>query len=212
MIFYRVTSRSLIKRSGLWFQYLPHIRLLLSLVAQLVKNLPAVWETWVQSLDWEGPLEKGIATHSRILARRIPWTEEPGRLQSMGSQRVKHDWVTFTFSSTLYMLYVYVYINWCWKRPWCWERLKAGGEGDDRGWDGWMASPTQGIWVSATSGRWWRTGNPGGLQSMGSERVEHNLVTDNIYIYVLMQYSHILMGSTKTNYSENILMMRRGRE
>ena len=55
-----------------------------SLVAQTVKNLPAMWKTWVQSLSWEDPLEKGMATHSSILARRIPWTEEPGRLESMG--------------------------------------------------------------------------------------------------------------------------------
>ena len=53
------------------------------LVAQLVKNLPAMWETWVQSVGWEDPLEKGKATHSSILAWRIPWTEEPGGLQSM---------------------------------------------------------------------------------------------------------------------------------
>ena len=55
-----------------------------SLVAQMVKNLPAMRETWVRSLVWEDPLEKGMATHSSILAWRIPWTEEPGRLQSMG--------------------------------------------------------------------------------------------------------------------------------
>ena len=59
-----------------------------SLVAQMVKNLPAVRETWVQSLGWEDTLEKGMATHSRILARRIQWTEEPDRLQSIGLQRV----------------------------------------------------------------------------------------------------------------------------
>jgi len=62
-----------------------------SLVAQLVKNLPAMRETWVQSLGWEDPLEKGKATHSSILAWRILWT-----IQSMGSQRVGHDWATFT--------------------------------------------------------------------------------------------------------------------
>ena len=78
--------------------------------------------------------------------------------------------------------------DWCWrcnsntlatwweelthlKRPWCWERLKAGGEGDDRGWDGWMASPTQWTWVWANSGSWRWTGRPSVLQSMGSERV-----------------------------------------
>ena len=62
-----------------------------SLVAQLVKNLPAMQETWVRSLGWEDSLEKGTATHSSILAWRIPWTEEPGRLQATGSQRVGHD-------------------------------------------------------------------------------------------------------------------------
>ena len=64
---------------------------MISLVAQLVKRLPAMQETWVRSLGWEDPLEKGMATHSSILAWRISWTEEPGGLQSMGSQRVGHD-------------------------------------------------------------------------------------------------------------------------
>ena len=77
--------------------------------------------------------------------------------------------------------------DWCWswsyntlatwceelthlKRPWCWERLKVGEKGDDRGWDGWMASPTQWTWVWVSSGNWWWTGKPGVLQSMGSQR------------------------------------------
>ena len=64
---------------------------LASLVAQMVKNLPAVWETQVQSLGWEDPLEKGMAAHSSMLAWKIPWTDEPGRLQSTGSQRIGHD-------------------------------------------------------------------------------------------------------------------------
>ena len=62
-----------------------------SLLSQLVRNLPAMQETWVQSLGQEDPLEEGMATHSSVLAWRIPWTEEPGRLLSMGSQRVRHD-------------------------------------------------------------------------------------------------------------------------
>ena len=61
-------------------------------MVQTVKNLSAVQETWVQSLDWEDPLEKGMATHSSILAWRIPWAEEPGGLQCIGLQRVGHDW------------------------------------------------------------------------------------------------------------------------
>ena len=66
------------------------ITLWASLAAQMVKNVPAVGETWVQSLGWEDPLEEGMATRSSILAWRVPWTVEPGRLQSMGSQRVGH--------------------------------------------------------------------------------------------------------------------------
>jgi len=57
----------------------------------MVKNLPAMQETWVRSLGWEDPLEKGMATHPSILAWRISWTKEPGRLQFMGSQRVRHN-------------------------------------------------------------------------------------------------------------------------
>ena len=67
-----------------------------SLIAQMVTNLPAVQETQVQSLGQEDPLEKEMATHSSILTWKIPWTEEPGELQSMGSQRVGHDWATNT--------------------------------------------------------------------------------------------------------------------
>ena len=126
----------------------------------MVKNLPALQETQVWFLGWEDPLEKGLTTHSSILAWEIPRTEEPGRLQSMGSQQVWHDlstkqvmsyilkestlnihWKHWCWSSNTLAI-------WCkepthWKRPWCWERLKAGGEGDNRGWGGWMASPTQ---------------------------------------------------------------------
>ena len=60
-------------------------------MAQTVKNPPAMWETWVQSLGQEDPLEKEMATHSSILAWKIPWAEEPDRLQSMALQRVRHD-------------------------------------------------------------------------------------------------------------------------
>ena len=76
-----------------------------SLVAQLVKNPPAIWETWVWSLDWKDPLEKGMATYSSILAWRIPWTKKSGKLQSMGWQRVRHDWATFTFTFQRCLIY-----------------------------------------------------------------------------------------------------------
>ena len=65
-----------------------------------------------------------------------------------------------------------------WERPRCWERLKAGGEGDDRGWDGWMASLTQWTWVWASPRSWWWSGKPGVLQSMGSQRVRHDWATE----------------------------------
>ena len=73
--------------------------------------------------------------------------------------------------------------TWCkepthWKRPWCWVRLKAGGEGEDRGWDGWMASPTQWRWIWVNSRCWWWTKRPGMLQSMRLQRVGHNWTTE----------------------------------
>ena len=85
----RKLHRKLEVTYGLWYS---------SPVVQRVKCLPAVRETWVLSLGWEDPLEKEMATHSIILAWKIPWTGKPGRLQSMGSQRVEHDRVTSLWS------------------------------------------------------------------------------------------------------------------
>ena len=73
-----------------WLLQQPYNVVWASLVAQTVENLSAVPETWIQSLGWKDALEKGMAAHSSILAWRIPWTEEPGGLQSLGSQRVGH--------------------------------------------------------------------------------------------------------------------------
>ena len=78
------------KYAGEGIGYLLHVSWA-SLVAHMVKNLPTMWETWVRSLGWEDPLEKEMATHSSILAWKIPWTEELGGLLCIGSQRVKHD-------------------------------------------------------------------------------------------------------------------------
>ena len=75
------------------------------------------------------------------------------------------------------------------KRPWCWERLKAGREGDDRGWDGWMASLTQWTRIWVNSGSWWWTGRPGVLKSMGSQRVRPNWVTELNCIILWNTYS-----------------------
>ena len=106
----------------------------------------------------------------------IPWTAR--RLnQSILKEINSHwkDWYWSWSSNTL--------ATWCkapthWKRPWYWERLRAGGEGGDRRWDGWMASPTQWTGVSANSGRQWRTGKSGVLQSMGLQKVGHSLATE----------------------------------
>ena len=75
-----------------FFLTMPHVLCVASLVAaQMIKNLPAMWETWVRPLSWEDPLEKRMAAHSSILAWKIAWTEEPGELQSTGSQRLGTD-------------------------------------------------------------------------------------------------------------------------
>ena len=102
---------------------------------------------------------------------RVPWT---ARRSSQSSVHWK-DWCLSWNSNTLVtrckeLTYL--------KRPWCWERLKVGGERDDRGWDGWMASPTQWTWVWVNSESWWWTGRPGMLQSMGSWRVGHDWATE----------------------------------
>ena len=89
-----------------------------------------------------------------------------------------------------------------WKRPWCWERLKAGGEGENRGWDGWMASLTRWTWVWASSGHWWWTGRPGALQSMGLQsRTWLRNWTEQIYAMVIFdQWSLMLLLLTEGSY------------
>ena len=82
-----------------------------------------------------------------------------------------------------------------WKRPWCWERLKAGGEGDNIGWDDWMASPTRWTWVWTSSGSWWWTGKPGMLQCMESQRVRHDWVA-KLNWYLLSQWCHPTISSS----------------
>ena len=90
-----------------------------------------------------------------------------------------------------------------WKRLWCWERLEAGGEGDDRRWDGWMASPTPWtcIWVNSVS--WWWTDSPIMLQSMGSQRVGHNWATELNWAVPLLPKS--LLSSTALNSTSELL-------
>ena len=87
-----------------------------------------------------------------------------------------------------------------WKRPWCWERLKAGIEGEDRGWDDWMASPTRWTWVWASSSSWWWTGRPCMLQSMGSQRVGHNWATELIRTVILRSQNSYWKPTIQTRW------------
>ena len=133
-----------------------------------------------------------MATHFSILAWNIPWTEVPGGLP-LGSW-VGHDRTARRSNQKRSVLVVHwkdwcwswnsnILATWCeelthWKRPWCWEGSGAGGEGEDRGWDGWMASPTQWTWVCVDSGSWWWAGRPGVLRFMGSQRIRYYWATE----------------------------------
>ena len=102
---------------------------------------------------------------------RVPWTERRSN-QSILKEIIPG----CSLEGLMLKLKVQYFGHWCeelthLRRPYCWERLKVGGEGEDRGWDGWMASPTQWTWVWANSGRWWRTGKPGVLQSVSWTRL-----------------------------------------
>ena len=133
-----------------------------------------------------------MAPHSSTLAWKISWTEEPCGLQSMGSLRVGYNWAT--------SLSLFIFMHW--RRLWCSEGVGAGGEGDNRGWDGWMASPTQWTWVWVNSWSWWWTGRPGVLRFMGSQKVGHDWATElnwtyslrggNIYTLPQMKYQQAL--------------------
>ena len=100
---------------------------------------------------------------------RVPWTARRSNQSILKEMSPEYSLEGLSWSWNSNTL-----ATWCeelthWKRPWCWERLKAGGEGDDRGWDGWMASLTWWAWIWASSGSWWWTRKPGMLQSMGSQ-------------------------------------------
>ena len=124
---------------------------------------------------------------------RVPWTARRSN-QSIQMKSVLNihwkDWCWSRNSNTL--------TTWCeevthWKRPWCWEGLGAGGEGDDRGWDGWMASPTRWTWVWASSGSWWWTGKSDLLESMGSQRVRLDWVTElSVKDYWVLEFNLVL--------------------
>ena len=109
---------------------------------------------------------------------RVPWTAMKSNQSILKETNPEYSLEALRLKLTSNTL-----VTWCeelthWKRPWCWERLKAGGEGDYRGWNGWMASPTQWAWVWASSRSWWWAEKTGMLQSMGSQRVGHDWVTE----------------------------------
>ena len=114
----------------------------------------------------------------RLLCWRVPWTARRSS-QSI----VKEISPGCSLEGLMLKLKLQYFGHLMWRadsleRPWCWERLRAGGEGDDRGWDGWMASLTQWTWVWVDSGGWWWTGRTGVLQSMGSQRVRNDWSTE----------------------------------
>ena len=108
----------------------------------------------------------------------IPWIARQSNQSTLKEINLNVHWKDWCWSWNSNTL-----ATWCkeltpWKRSWCWERLKAGGEGDDRGWDGWMASLTQWTWVWVDSGSWWWTGRPDVLRFLGLQRVGHDWATE----------------------------------
>ena len=133
---------------------------------------------------------------------RVPWTAR-GFNQSI----LKEISPGFSLEGLTLKLKFQYLGTWCeelihWKRPWCLARFKAGGEGNDRGWDGWMASPPQWTWVWVSSGSWWWTGEPGVLQSMGLQRVGHYWATE------LRKINFILMCKDSQNMQKGIIQLK----
>ena len=163
-------------------QHIKNQRLTLLTKVHLAKAMvfPVVmygYESWtIRKAEWQRVDAFELWCWRRLLS--VPWTARRSNqsiLKEISPEYSLEDWCWSWSPSTL--------ATWCkelthWKRPWCWERLREGGEGDDRGWDGWMASPTWWTWVWANSGSWWWIGRPGVLWSMGSQRVGHDWATE----------------------------------
>ena len=138
---------------------------------------------WMWELDRkEGQVLKNWCFWMVVLEKtleRFPWTARRSNqsiLNEISPEYSLKGLVSWSWSSNILTI-------WCkepthWKRPWCWERLRARGEGDNRGWDSWMASLIQWTWVWAGSGREWRMGKPGVLQSTRSQRIGHDWATE----------------------------------
>ena len=156
---------------------------------------------WLFATLWtiacQSPLSMGFPEQEYWSRLLFP---SPGDLPNQGIEPgyTALQGIFFTLWATIIRVH---WRDWCWswnsntlatwcrelthlKRPWCWERLRVGGEGDDRGWDGWMASPTKGTWVSVDYGSCWWTGRHGVLQFMRSQRVRHDWVTELNWIWL----------------------------
>ena len=123
---------------------------------------------------------------------RVPWTA--GRSNQSILKEISPE---YSLEGLILKLISNTLVTWCkepthWKRPWCWKRLKVGGEGDNRGWDDWMTSPTQWTWVWVNSGSWWWTMRPGVLQSMGLQRVGDDWATELKWQMSGFFYTHLL--------------------
>ena len=127
---------------------------------------------------------------------RVPWTARRSNQSIL--KEMSPGWSLEGLMLKLKLQYL---ATWCeelthLKRPWCWERLRGGGEGDDRGWDSWMASPTQWTWVWVDSRSWWWTGRLGVLRFMGSQRVGHHRATELNWNQVyLMRFAYLVVPS-----------------
>ena len=135
-----------------------------------------IW-VWMWELDYKeswAPKNWCFWTVVWRILLRVPWTA-----RRSNQPILKEISPEYSLEGLILKLKLQYFSPWCeelthWKRPWCWERLKVGGEGDNSGWDGWMVLPTQWAWVWVNSWSWWWTGRPGVLQSMESQRVWHD--------------------------------------
>ena len=150
---------------------------LLSFILDLHFSDSHVW-TWELN-NKKGWVPKNWCLWNVVLGKlmKVPWTVR-GSNQSI----LKEINPEYSLEGLMLKLRYSILVTWCeqlthWKRPWCWERLRAG-EGGVRGWDGCMASLMQWKWTQTNSGRWWGTGRPAALQSMGSQKIRHDWVTE----------------------------------
>ena len=136
----------------------------------LISHCIPISHVWMWELDHKGPIKK--AEHQKIDAfelwcwrklLRVPWTSRRSNQSILKEMSPEYSWEGQILKPKLQYCGHLLWRTDSLKRPWCWERLRAGGEGDDRGWDCWMALLTWWTWVWASSGSWWWTGKPGVL-------------------------------------------------